>query len=103
MADNYKTPLIQEAIRMAARNLQLPSGAIFHSDRGSNCTSEDFTKTLGELGIKQSVGRTGIDNALAESTNGAVKVELVNRDEYPTRAYAEKQGCAVYRAVLQFP
>src|SRR5207342_3423498 len=93
MADNYKTPLIQAAIRMAARNLALPSGAIFHSDRGSNYTSEEFGKTLQELGIRQSVGRTGIcyDNSLAESTNGAVKVELVNREEYPTRAYAQKE------------
>ena len=93
MADNYKTPLIQEAIEMAARNLPLPPGAVFHSDRGSNYTSEDFAKTLGKLGIRQSVGRTGIcyDNSLAESTNGAVKVELVNREEYPTRAYAEKE------------
>lgn len=32
MADNYKTPLIQEAITMAARNLSLPPGATFHSD-----------------------------------------------------------------------
>jgi putative transposase len=93
MADNYQTPLIQAAIRMAARNLALPSVAIFHSDRGSNYTSEEFAKTLQELGIRQSVGRTGIcyDNSLAESTNGAVKVELVNREEYPTRAYAEKK------------
>jgi putative transposase len=93
MDDNYKTPLIQEAIRMAAKNVPLPPGAIFHSDRGSNYTSEDFAKTLKELGLLQSVGRTGIcyDNSLAESTNGAVKVELVNREEYPTRAYAEKE------------
>jgi Transposase and inactivated derivatives len=89
----YKTPLIQEAIRMAARNLSLPSGAVFHSDRGSNYTSEEFAKTLKDLGLLQSVGRTGIcfDNSLAESTNGALKVELVNREEYPTRAYAEKE------------
>jgi transposase InsO family protein len=93
MDDNYKTPLIQQAIRMAAKNLSLPAGAIFHSDRGSNCTSEEFAKTLQELGIRQSVGRTGIcyDNSLSESTNGAIKVELVNREEYPTRAYAEKR------------
>jgi putative transposase len=93
MDDNYKTPLIQDAIRMAAKNVDLPSGAIFHSDRGSNYTSEDFAKTLTELGIRQSVGRTGIcyDNSLSESTNGAVKVELVNREEYPTRAYAMKE------------
>jgi putative transposase len=93
MADNYRTPLIQEAIRMAARNLPLPPEAIFHSDRGSNYTSDDFAKTLKDLGIRQSVGRTGIcyDNSLSESTNGAVKVELVNREEYPTRAHATKR------------
>jgi len=93
MDDNYRTPLIQAAIQMAARNLPLPAGAVFHSDRGSNYTSEDFAKTLKELDILQSVGRTGIcyDNSLSESTNGAVKVELVNREEYPTRAYAMKR------------
>ena len=36
MDDNYRTPLITAAIEMAARNLALPAGAIFHSDRGSN-------------------------------------------------------------------
>jgi transposase InsO family protein len=36
MDDNYKTPLITNAIEMAARNLDLPPAAVFHSDRGSN-------------------------------------------------------------------
>lgn len=36
MDDNYKTPLISRAIKMAALNLNLPQGSIFHSDRGSN-------------------------------------------------------------------
>jgi transposase InsO family protein len=30
--DNYKTPLIQQAIEMAARNRPLAAKAIFHSD-----------------------------------------------------------------------
>jgi transposase InsO family protein len=30
--DNYKTPLIEQAIEMAARNNSLAAGAIFHSD-----------------------------------------------------------------------
>ena len=38
MGDNYKTPLITAAIEMAARNVDLPAGAVFHSDRGSNYT-----------------------------------------------------------------
>ncbi len=60
MDDNYKTPLISDAIKMAARNMDLPEGAIFHSDRGSNYTSAEFAGVLEELGIRQSVGRTGI-------------------------------------------
>ena len=35
VGDNYRTPLITAAIKMAARNVELPVGAIFHSDRGS--------------------------------------------------------------------
>jgi transposase InsO family protein len=84
--DNYRTPLITSAIQMAARNLDLPGGAIFHSDRGSNYTSAEFAAVLEGLGIRQSVGRTGscFDNALAESFNAAIKVERVHRTVYPT-------------------
>lgn len=90
MAEHYKTPLITAAVRMAARRVTIPPNAIFHSDRGSNYTSEEYAAVLGELGLIRSVGRTGIcyDNALAESTNGALKVELVNRRHYPTRESA---------------
>jgi putative transposase len=90
MDDNYKTPLITEAIKMAARNTDLPEGAIFHSDRGSNYTSAEYAEVLKSLNIRQSVGRTGIcyDNALAESVNGTVKVELVHRTVYATRRQA---------------
>jgi len=90
MDDNYKTPLITAAISMAARNLDLPEGAVFHSDRGSNYTSAEFAGVLESLGIRQSVGRTGIcfDNALAESVNGTLKVELVHRTVYATRQKA---------------
>lgn len=90
MDDNYKTPLISRAIQMAARNLDLPAGAIFHSDRGSNYTSAEFAGVLSELGIRQSVGRTGIcyDNALSESVNGTLKNELVHRTAYMTRKAA---------------
>ena len=92
MDDNYKTPLITAAITMAAGNLGLPGGAVFHSDRGSNYTSGEFAEVLRELGIRQSVGRTGIcyDNALAESFNGTLKVELVYRTVYPTREKARE-------------
>ena len=87
MDDNYRTPLITSAIEMAARNLSLPADAVFHSDRGSNYTSGEFAAVLERLGIRQSVGRTGIcfDNSLAESFNAALKVERVHREELTRR------------------
>ena len=90
MDDNYRTPLITSAIEMAARNLDLPVDAIFHSDRGSNYTSAEFAAVLERLGIRQSVGRTGIcyDNSLAESFNATLKVERVHRTVYSTRKKA---------------
>ena len=92
MDDHYKTSLISAAIDSAARNYPLVQGAIFHSDRGSNYTSAQFAAKLASLGIRQSVGRTGIcyDNALAESFFAVLKNELVHRTVYPTRQRARK-------------
>lgn len=92
-ADHYRTSLVTAAVRMAARHMDLPENGIFHSDRGSNYTSDEYAGVLEGLGFRQSVGRTGdcYDNALAESTNGMLKVELVNRTEFDTRAEATTQ------------
>jgi transposase InsO family protein len=86
MADHYRTPLINAAITMAAGNIDLRPGCIFHSDRGSNYTSSDFARTLRSLDAHQSVGRTGVcwDNAMAESFFGALKIELVYRTSFAT-------------------
>ena len=102
MDDNYKTPLITSAIEMAARNLDLPEGAVFHSDRGSNYTSGEFAEALKRLGIRQSVGRTGIcyDNALA----GMRQRDAESRAGSPHRLPDPRKGpeghCAVDRASL---
>jgi putative transposase len=90
MDDNYQTPLICAAIDRAARNCRLLPGAVFHSDRGSNYTSDAFAVTLRDHHIRRSVGRTGIcyDNAMAESFFAALKNELVHRTVYPTRRHA---------------
>ncbi len=92
MDDNYQTPLISAAVERAAANMNLPEGAIFHSDRGSNYTSQHYADKLDSLGILQSVGRTGIcfDNAMAESFFGVLKTERVHRTQYPTRAHARR-------------
>jgi putative transposase len=92
MDDNYKTPLIEQAIEAAARNYLLAEDAIFHSDRGSNYTSSEFAETLRKHKLRQSAGRTGIcyDNAMAESFFAALKNERVHRTQYPTREHARR-------------
>lgn len=93
MGDNFKTPLIEAAMDMAAVNVTLAQNAIFHSDRGSNYTSEAFGKKLERMGMRQSVGRTGVcwDNALAESFFSMLKNEWLNRFTFSTRAKARRQ------------
>src|SRR5664280_2822937 len=90
--DCYTKACIGDAMEMASRNYPLAAGAIFHSDRGTQYTSQAFANKTAELGIRRSVGRTGVcfDNAQAESSNAAVKVERVKRTVYPTREHARK-------------
>jgi transposase InsO family protein len=91
IGDDYKTPLIEKAIEMAARNHPLADDAIFHSEP-KNYTSSTFAKALKKHRIRQSVGRTGIcyDNAMAESFFAALKNERVHRTQYPTRENARR-------------
>src|SRR5512132_3096948 len=69
MAEHMRTDLICAAITMAATNVQFAPGAVFHSDRGSQYTSEQFRAHLAAYGLSPSIGRTGVcwDNAMAES------------------------------------
>ena len=97
MADHFKTSLITAAVDSAAGNIQIETGCIFHSDRGSNYTSEEFGRHLGRYEARRSVGRTGVcwDNAMAESFFGALKNEWLNRMVFATRTKAR-------RAVVQY-
>ena len=91
MAEHMRTELVTDALAMANRNGHIrPGVTIFHSDRGTQYTSQDFAKFTRAVGITRSVGRTGIcyDNAWAESFNATVKVERVHRTAYPTRGHA---------------
>jgi transposase InsO family protein len=92
LAAHMRADLVIDALQMAARNYTLADGAIFHSDRGTQYTSQSFAEAAAELGVRRSVGRTGscFDNALAESFNASLKVERVHRTVYPTREHARK-------------
>lgn len=63
---------------------------IAHSDRGCQYASYDYQGKLKMLGICQSMSRRGncYDNAFAESFFHTLKVELIYRTEFKTRAEA---------------
>ena len=91
MAGHMRTSLVVDALTMASANLGIiPGVTVFHSDRGCQYTSQEFADYTDAVGVRRSLGRTGIcyDNAWAESFNGTLKVERVNRTVYPTREHA---------------
>ena len=93
MADHMHTSLVCQAIDMAVRRCPVERGVtVFHSDRGSQYTSQRFLDHLKGYGIRPSVGRTGVcwDNAWAESFNATLKNERVHRMVYPTKDKAVK-------------
>jgi putative transposase len=57
------------------------SGLIAHNDAGSQYTSVAFTQRLLDEGVDPSVGSVGdaLDNAMAETTVGSFKNELIRR------------------------
>ena len=91
MANHLRAELVGNALDAAAwlRGGDV-TGVVFHSDRGTQYTSGEFTKLCEKHGILQSVGRTGVcwDNAPAESFLATLKKELVHRRAFRTRAEA---------------
>ena len=81
-----ETDLVLDAIDMGLRQRQYRPGPdgdklVHHSDAGSQYTSFRFTQHLLDAGIDASIGTVGdaLDNALAESTIGLYKTELIKR------------------------
>ena len=82
-----ETDFIDSALRQAMdyrkrKGQVLSSGAIHHSDAGSQYTSIHFTQTLMLEGLMPSIGTVGdaYDNALAETTIGLYKTECIRAD-----------------------
>jgi putative transposase len=68
-------------IAIYARREQEIDGLIHHSDRGGQYLSIRYTEHLADAGAVASVGSRGdsYNNALAESTIGLYKTELIHR------------------------
>ncbi len=82
-----------EAIKMAVAargGKDHIEGVIFHSDRGSTYTANEFTKLCRRLGIRQSMGRVGscFDNAAAEAFFSSLEWEVLSRHDFHSIASA---------------
>ncbi|MFJ5553310.1 IS3 family transposase [Streptomyces sp. NPDC093225] len=90
-ADHLGTSLAADALTAACLQRRPAGTVIFHSDRGSQYTSGDFARLAARLGVRLSVGRTGVcwDNALAESFFSTLKNELVSLHTWHTHAAAK--------------
>jgi len=82
--------LVLKALDMAIPNRAPAPGLIHHSDRGSQYASSNFRKALTEAGMVASMSRKacGYDNAVVESFWHSLKVEMVHRRHFATRAEA---------------
>ena len=90
LASHMRTSLVTDALAMAVSHGHVARGAVFHSDKGAQYTSAEFTRFCQANGIRTSVGRTGVcwDNAAAESFFAALKNEMYYRQIFPSRARA---------------
>jgi putative transposase len=92
MGQHHDARLVCDALdaAVATRGRRRMDGTIFHSDRGSEYASAACIDVCERLGLRRSMGRTGscLDNAVAESFFATLKVELVDRCHYRTRAQA---------------
>ena len=82
LAGHLRTDLVLDALEMAIwRRQQRLDGLVHHSDQGSQYLAIRYTDRLADAGAVASVGSRGdsYDNALAESTIGLYKTELIRR------------------------
>ena len=92
-----KQDLVNRALIMAY-NLRQPSkGLVFHSDRGSQYTSQGYRKLLKTFRMRASMGDVGAcwDNAVVERFFGSLKYDWLFKVHQPTRELM-KQDVAAY-------
>lgn len=78
------TELIIKALENAYRTQRLGDGVIFHSDLGSQYTSDEFEKVIKQINMTHSFSCKGspYDNAYIESFHAILKKEEVNHVQY---------------------
>lgn len=87
---NNDRQLALDALQRATAHRNPRDGMLHHSDRGSPYASGDYRSALDQLGIVASMSRKGDcwDNAVAESFFATIKGEMIDHEDFQTRAEA---------------
>jgi putative transposase len=93
MSPNIDTALVLKALGMALLHRSPPRDLLFHSDRGVQYASAEYRQALSQAGLVASMSRKGncYDNASIESFWSTLKLELVYRRSFDTRAQAQSE------------
>jgi len=93
MSERIDTVLVLKALAMALLHRNPPARLLLHSDRGVQYASGDYRQALNHAGLIASMSRRGncYDNATMESFWATLKLELVYRRRFDTRAQARTQ------------
>ena len=93
MSERIDTNLVLKALNMALLHRAPPANLLFHTDRGVQYASGDFRHALGQASLTASMSRKGncYDNATMESFWSTLKLELVYRCLFLTRAQARTE------------
>jgi len=93
MSPRIDTTLVLKALAMALLHRSPPRDLLFHSDRGVQYASSDYRRALRQAGLVASMSRKGncYDNASIESFWSTLKLELVYRRSFNTRAQAQSE------------
>ncbi len=105
MDTNMKAPLCERTLENAVHSYPALRGAIIHSDRGTQYTSETYRRAAAKHGIFQSMNSAGgrcHDNARCESMWARMKEELIYGRHDAERMTVEELKTLIWRYFISY-
>ena len=105
MDTNMKAGLCEQTLDNAVKAYPMLCGAILHSDRGTQYTSELYRKAMNKYGIRQSMNSAGSrchDNARCESMWARFKEELLYGRYDTTAMTVEQLKTLIWRYFISY-
>ena len=105
MDTNMKATLCEQTLDNAYKAYPMIRGAILHSDRGSQYTSELYRKAINKYDIRQSMNSAGgrcHDNARCESMWARLKEELLYGRYDATKMTMEQLKTLIWRYFISY-